>query len=94
MRAENAAVAVQDAGDYGSGGAYARQPLQQADKSQERAGMRRDGAGSGLLGRGDGKWRRVRARSMSGGLRRGNACRQGFRRQIQAGKAGRASATA
>ena len=42
------------------------------------------------------KWRRVRACSTAGGLRRANAWRQGFSRKIQAGKAGarRVSATA
>ena len=40
------------------------------------------------------KWRRVGVCSTAGGLRRANAWRQGCRRQIQAGKAGRVSATA
>ena len=38
------------------------------------------------------KWRRVRACSMAGGLRRGNACRQGFRGQIKAGERAQALA--
>ena len=38
------------------------------------------------------KWRRVRACSTAGGLRRGNAWRQGCRGQIQAGKRARALA--
>ena len=63
------------------GGGCSKQIKAGSDESQARAGMRRDGAG-GLLGHGAQIWRRVRARSMADGQRRGNAFRQGFRGQL------------